>query len=48
MEQRSNDAVEKDALITLRVEEYASGMGQRLNYAAVKGAQIKSSKEECV
>jgi hypothetical protein len=29
------------------MEECALGMEQRSNYAAMKDAQIKSSKEEC-
>jgi hypothetical protein len=37
-----------DARIKLRREEYAESMGQRSksNYAASKGAQIKSSMEQ--
>jgi hypothetical protein len=31
----------------LKEEECARGMGQRSNYAAVTGAQIKSTGEEC-
>ena len=41
-------ALLKDAQIKLIKEEYASDMGQRSNVAAVKGAQIEPSKEECV
>ena len=48
MVQRSNDAALKDALIKPSKEEYVSSMGQRsIIDAIVKGAQIKSSKEEC-
>ena len=50
MGQRSNYAAVMDAQIKLGREECAINMGQRLNTkdAVVKGAQIKSSKEEYV
>ena len=40
MGHRLNAAAVKDVLIMPRKEEYALGMGQRGNYAAVKDAQI--------
>ena len=40
MVQRSNDAALKDVQIKLPKEEFASGMGQSVNYAAKKDAQI--------
>ena len=49
MEQRLNDAVLKDALISLEKEEYALDMVQRVNAndAVMKDAQIKFKREEC-
>jgi hypothetical protein len=49
MEQRSNDALLKDALISLEKEEYALSMEQhgQENDAAKKDAQIKFKREEC-
>jgi hypothetical protein len=41
MGQKSNYAVVKDVPIMLRKEEFARGMGQSPNDAAVKVAQIK-------
>jgi hypothetical protein len=41
MGQRPNYATVTGAEITLRMEECASGMGQRSNYAAAKDARIK-------
>jgi len=50
MVQRLNrsDAVVMDARTILSKEECASSMGQRSKDAAVKGAQIKLEREECV
>jgi hypothetical protein len=49
MGQESNDAAAKDVQITLRKEEFALGMEQRLNRndAAVMGVQIEQSVGEC-
>ncbi len=48
MAQRSNDAAVRDANVSLKREECASGTGQMPKDAAVKVAQIKLSREECV
>ena len=48
MGRRSNYAARMDVKIQLKKEEYALGTGQITNDAAVKNAQIESSKEECV
>ena len=47
MEQRSKDAVMKDAQMELSKEEYALGMGQSAHYAAVKVAKTTLCKEVC-
>jgi hypothetical protein len=46
MEQKSNIAAVKGALIKSSTEECALGMGQRSNNAAVKGAQTMLRREE--
>ncbi len=49
MEQNTNDVASMDALIKLRMEDYALSTGRRLitNYAASKDVQVKLSEMEC-